>query len=64
MPLHLLRPALQTPITPALPKEKRPIAVTNTEAGLEDSDCETSMPFEKKPRAARKLSMTVSEDDE
>jgi len=51
-------------ITPALAKEKRTISETNTEGGLEDSDCENSMPSDKKPRAARKLSMTVDEDDE
>ncbi|XP_039824574.1 uncharacterized protein LOC120686439 isoform X2 [Panicum virgatum] len=54
------RPALQTPITPALPKEKRPIAVTNTEAGLEDSDCETRsramVALEKKMLASRQPS--------
>lgn len=51
-------------ITPALPKEKRPIMEAISGEKLDDSDYETSIPSDKKPRAARKLSMTVSEDDE
>lgn len=51
-------------ITPALPKEKRAIIENSLGEGLEDSDCDTSMPSNKKPRAARKLSMIDSEGDE
>ncbi|KAG2584034.1 hypothetical protein PVAP13_6KG267000 [Panicum virgatum] len=50
--------------TPLLAKEKRAISETNAEGELEDSDCETIMPSDKKARTARKLSMTASEDDE
>jgi len=51
-------------ITPALPKEKRPIMEASAGEKLDDSDYETSIHSDKKPRAARKLSMNVSEDDE
>jgi len=52
--------------TPALTKEKRAIPEANAERVLEDSDCEESMLSmkNKRPRAARKLSMNDDEDGE
>jgi len=52
--------------TPALTKEKRAVLEANAEGVLEDSDCEESMLSmkNKRPRAARKLSMNNDEDGE
>lgn len=56
--------ALHLIATPVVRKEKHPISEPGLGEDLEDTDCETSMPSVKKLRAARKLSMAASEEDE